>query len=74
MSEWQPRHEFLEPKRIKSETFIQALIDAGIITQKPDHHLYRVTIDATVGQVVQVHIQCHGDERLLLLPGLMEPR
>jgi hypothetical protein len=54
---------------IKSNVFGDALIAAGIIT--PEQNVRRVVIDATLGDITVMYLECYGDTRLLeVVPAL----
>jgi hypothetical protein len=59
------------PKKILGRKFIQALLDAGVVT--PGEAVRRVVIDAEVNEVVVMYVERFGDERLLqLVPAMTE--
>ncbi len=52
-----------EHRRIKSETFVQALHRSGVV---PDPlTIRRVVIDAQAGNVLLIYLETFGDERIL---------
>jgi hypothetical protein len=53
------------PKKILGRKFIQALLDAGVVT--PGEAVRRVVIDADVNEIVVMYVERFGDERLLQL-------
>lgn len=54
---------------IKSDGFADALLAAGIIT--PEQKVRRVVIDAKLGDVTVMYLECYGDTRLLeVVPAL----
>jgi hypothetical protein len=54
---------------ITGNAFIDALLESGIITV--DQHVRRVVIEATVDNMVVMHLECYGDTRLLeVVPAL----
>jgi hypothetical protein len=51
------------PRRIHTNQFHQALIDAGVI--RADESYRRIVIDAQAGEAVKIYAERFADERLL---------
>jgi hypothetical protein len=51
------------PKRITGRTFLESLIEAGIIRR--DDFVRRVVVDASVDNSLIVYVERYGDDRLL---------
>lgn len=55
---------------IRSETFIAALEDAGVLTETGG--VIRVVIDAKCGDIPKVYVEMAGDEHLLRVTQTLE--
>jgi hypothetical protein len=58
------------PKRILGMKFLEALRDAGIISE--GDYISRVVIDAGVRDAVKVYVERYGDDRLLQVATSLE--
>jgi hypothetical protein len=57
-------------RRIHTNTFWRALVDAGVFRE--DETIRRVVIDAQAGEAVVMYIERWGDERLLQVATTLE--
>lgn len=53
----------VQPRRIMSNQFWRALVDAGVLQE--DDNVTRIVIDAQAGSVVVLYVERWADERLL---------
>lgn len=57
------------PRRIIGRTFLQALIDAGVIHR--GDYVRRVVIDASIDHALEIYVERIGDERALAVAPLL---